>query len=96
LYVAVIVSVPVASDVVVSIATPALSAAVPKVFVPNLNVTDPVGVPVVEDVTVAVKVTDWPVIDGFGDAVSVMLVAAFVTTWDIAVDVLAALFASPL
>ena len=33
---------------------------------PSRKVTDPVGVPE-PDVTVAVKVTDWPNTDGFGD-----------------------------
>jgi hypothetical protein len=36
---------------------------------PSVNVTVPVGVPPSEAVTVAVKVTDWPNLDGFSDEV---------------------------
>ena len=48
-------------------ATPPLSATDDNVVAPSLNVTVPVGVPVPEDVTVAVNVTDCPEIDGFSD-----------------------------
>ena len=41
------------------------------------NVTVPDGVPPVE-VTVAVKVTDWPKFDGFGDDVTDVEVAKLV------------------
>ena len=37
----------------------------------------PLGVPVAV-VTVALKVTAWPVVDGLGEAFSVVVVAAFV------------------
>jgi hypothetical protein len=43
-----------------------MSIPVPRVVVPSVNVTVPVGVPPVP-VTVAVKVTCWPSVDGFGE-----------------------------
>ena len=56
---------------------PLLSAPVPSVVVPSLKVTVPVGVPPVE-VTVAVKVTAAPKVDGFRDEASeVELLACF-------------------
>jgi hypothetical protein len=81
---------------VVTLAVPAMSDFDPRVFVPDLKITVPVGVPDVEDVTVAVKVTGSPVGDGFSDDVNEVVVPAFVTTWDIGGDVLVALFPSPL
>jgi hypothetical protein len=48
---------PLGSDEVVTLALPLLSAMVPNTVVPDLKVTVPVGVPVVDDATVAVKVT---------------------------------------
>src|SRR6516164_7164382 len=49
---------------VVNVAAQLLSVPVPSVIVPSLKVTVPVGVPL-ETVTVAVKVTAWPLSDGF-------------------------------
>jgi hypothetical protein len=87
---------PLASDVVDRLAEPFVSCTVPKILVPDLKVTDPVGTPDVLDVTVAVNVTDWPTVDGFSEEVKAVFVAAFPTTWEIAGDVLVALLASPL
>ncbi len=51
-------------------ARPLTSDAVPSVAVPSLNVTSPVGdVPV----TVAVKVTDVPYVDGFREEATVVV-----------------------
>jgi len=61
--------VPTASVEVTRVATPPLSVLVPRVVVPSLKVTDPAGVPA-EEVTFAVKVTDWSKDEGFGDAPS--------------------------
>ena len=47
-------------------------------------------------VTVAVKVTDWPKTDGLTDEVSVVVVAAWLTVWVRAVEVLLVKLASPL
>ena len=64
---------------VVTVAMPLLlSGPVPNVVEPSLNVTVPVGVPAPGEttVTVAVKVTPWPNVDGFGDEFSVVVVLA--------------------
>ena len=59
---------------VVNVAWPEpLSAEVPRVVVPSLNVTVPVGVPPLE-VTVAVNVTDWLKTDGLADELTVVVV----------------------
>ena len=65
----------------VSVATPlALSVPVPRVVEPSLNVTVPVGVPVpLVGLTVAVKVTFCPTVDGFGLEVMVVVVAMLLT-----------------
>jgi hypothetical protein len=49
-----------------------LSAAVPSVVAPSLKVITPVGIPVpgATELTVAVSVTDWFSVDGFGDALN--------------------------
>ena len=95
MYVAVIVSDPAASVVVDTLAVPPDTLADPKFLVPALKITDPVGAPVVLDVTVAVNVTDCPLVDGFCDDATVVIVAALFTTSDSAADVLPACVASP-
>ena len=57
-------SAPAGSDVVANVAVPLLSVPVPKLVVPLRKVTVPPGNPYVEMVgaTVAVKVTDAPVV----------------------------------
>ena len=62
LYTEVMVWVPTLSDEVVYVAVPRAMFTVPRVFVPSLNVTDPVAA---LGVTVAVKVTRRPETDGF-------------------------------
>ena len=73
------------SELVEKVATPlAPTAPVPSVVVPSRNVVVPVIEPAMVDVEVAVNVTDWPFVEGFGEEVSAVLVAAFVpalTTW---------------
>jgi hypothetical protein len=63
-----------------------------------MNVTVPVAVnePTDPGVTVAVKVTFWPCVPGFGIPTTVTLVAALFTVWPSAVDVLPAKVESPL
>ncbi len=58
---------------VVKLALPPESVTLPRVFVPSLNVTVPVGVPIKEKVgaTVVVKVTGWPDLEGFWELVVV-------------------------
>jgi hypothetical protein len=60
---------------------------------PSRNVTVPVGVPP-DDVTVAVKVTDWPDVDGLMELANAVEVLAL-TTWLTAPDVLVARFVVP-
>ena len=59
-------------------AWPAVRVLVPKVVVPSLNVTVPVGVPDpgALAVTVAVNVTVWPNTDGLTDDTTVVAVAS--------------------
>lgn len=56
-------------------AVPPANVAVPKAVVPLVNDT----VPVTPDGRVAVKVTDWPVVDGFVEEVNVTTGVAFDT-----------------
>src|SRR5689334_10539590 len=68
---------------VLSVAAPALSSwTTPMLVVPSKNSTDPAGVAVpASAVTVAVKVTDWPDTDGFGDASRAVVVDTAPTLW---------------
>lgn len=67
---------PTLSAAVLKLAWPELlSAALPIATAPSMNVTVPVGVPAAA-VTVAVKVTDWPQVDGFNEDVNVVVVPA--------------------
>ena len=59
---------------VVKVALPEPSSVeVPRVVVPSLNVTVPVGVPPLE-VTVAVNVTDWLKTEGLAEELTVVMV----------------------
>ena len=80
LYTAVIVWVPTDRDEVLVLAMPLPSNATaePKLDPPSLNCTVPAGVPP-EDVTVAVKVTDWPETDGFCEELTDVDVVALPT-----------------
>ncbi len=53
--------------------------AVPRVTVPFLKVTVPLGEPPKAGVTVAVKVTDLPTFDGLAEEVTLVVVAAALT-----------------
>lgn len=92
-YAAVIEWEPTASAEVDSVAWPALSVAVPIVVVPSRNATVPVGVPT--PVTVAVKVTDCPAVEGFGKELTVVVVGWPTTVCVSAADVLPENVASP-
>ena len=56
----------------------ALSVPVPMVVPLSLNVTVPVGVPApgATGATVAVKVTDWPDLEGLVDEITLVVVEA--------------------
>ena len=67
------------------------SGAVPRRARPERKLTLPVGVPAEPDVIVAVKVTDCPSVEGFGDeasAVEVEAPDAALTTWERAEELL--------
>ena len=55
----------------------------PSVLLPSLNVTVPPGiaVPGALATTVAVKVTDWPFLDGLREEITVVVVASLFTVW---------------
>ena len=88
-------SVPDGSAVVVTVATAPFNAPVPSFVAPLLNVTVPVGVPLAA-VTVAVKVTDCPRVEGFADEDRVVVLVILFTFWLRVGDVLVAKFESPL
>jgi hypothetical protein len=70
---------------IVKIAVPLLSEALPRVVVPSTNVTDPLGIEVgveAEEDTVAVRVTVCPLVAGFGDAASSVVVVAGPERWE--------------
>ena len=67
---------------VIKFAVPLIRVALPRVDVPLINVTEPVGAPAPALVaTVAVNVTDCPNVDGLGgeDPVMVVVVPALLT-----------------
>ena len=70
-------SLPAGSEDVVVAATPPVSADVPKAVAPLVNVT----VPVTPVGSVAVKVTDWPGVDGFVEETRVTTGVALFTVW---------------
>ena len=66
---------------------PFTGVAAPKMVVgvaqvpPSMSVTDPVVTGLAPDVTVAVKVTDWPKVEGLGVEPSAVDVLAWLTVW---------------
>jgi len=66
---------------VVKVAVPPDRVPVPKIVAPSRNVTVPDGLPApgATTVTVAVKVTLWPKVDGFADEATVVVVFALLT-----------------
>lgn len=87
---------PAASVDVVKAALPLVKATVDNTVVPSLKVADPAGIPVVEDFTVAVNVTDPPSTDGFTEERTAVEVAALLVTKFSTADVLPLKLASPL
>ena len=81
---------PTGSEDVDAVAGPPVSGDVPSVVAPLVNVT----VPVTPVGSVAVKVTDWPGVEGFVEETRVTIGVALVTVW--VVDPVAGLlFESP-
>ena len=95
-YTAVMECEPASSEDVERVAWPAaFNAGLPSAVVPSLKVTVPVGVPGEVLATVAVKVTDWPAVDGFNEEARVVVVGAALTVWMSAAEVLVAKVVSP-
>ena len=72
-----------------------LSDELPRTFDPSVKVTVPVGIGPPEEVTAAVKVTDWPNVDGFSDEVRAVVAVALFTVCDTVPEVLPVKLASP-
>ena len=86
---------PVVRVEVVKAALPLVRATVARTTAPFLKVAEPVGVPVVEDFTLAVNVTAVPWFDGFSEEVTVVEVAALLVTKVSTEDVLPVKFPLP-
>jgi hypothetical protein len=70
---------PADNDEVVRAATPPLKAPVPRTADPFLKVTiSPFGGVPEDELTVALKVTAWPTVDGFSEEVRVVAVEAMI------------------
>jgi len=91
LYVAVMGLLPSGSAEVVAVAAPPTNVDVPNVVAPLVNVT----VPVTPAGSVAVKVTDWPGLEGFVEEIRVTTGVVLATVW-VSVPVAELLFPSPL
>jgi hypothetical protein len=83
---------PAASALVPSVATPETTGLVPSDETPSKNSTEPVAA---AGVTVAVNVTFWPNVDGFGALASDVLEPAVFTVCECAGDVLPLKLAFP-
>jgi len=89
---------PAASVEMLSEALPFTSVTTPSEVAPSLNVTVPVGTPVAgaTALTVELKVTVWPTVEGFGEEVRLVLEFPAFTVCVRTADVLAANVAFPL
>ena len=87
---------PAARVEVVKAALPLVSVTVANTVVPSLKVAEPVGVPVVEDLTAAMNVTALPLFEGFSEETMVVEVAALLVTKFSTADVLPVKLGSPL
>jgi hypothetical protein len=82
LKVAVMVCVPGVNAEVLTCAVPLDKVGAPRDVAPSENVTVPVGAPPpLVGVTVAVKVTEFPFVDGLSDDAMLVVVGAFVIVW---------------
>src|ERR1051326_2694554 len=89
---------PLSADVLKLALPPPLSVFVPSTVAPSLNVTVPVGVPRAGTfaVTVTVKLTAWPEVDGLSDELTAVVVPPALTGWLMAAEGTALKFGSPL
>jgi hypothetical protein len=85
---------PVNAEVAYVAVPPLFSVPVPSVVVPSMKVTVPPGVPALE-VTVAVKVTEAPKVDGFSEEARDVVVGPGLTVWESAGEVLPLKFVEP-
>jgi nitric oxide synthase oxygenase domain/subunit len=83
---------PPASAAVLNVAMPADRLPVPRTVAPSLNVTVPVAVGAL---TVAMKITEAPKVDGLRLDVTAVVVAAGFTVWMMGAEVDAPKFAFP-
>ena len=86
------------SVVTVAVASPLVSGtAEPRLEPPSLNCTVPVGVPTpgAVAVTVAVRPTLWPYVEGLTDDPTATEVSAWLTTWVAGAETLGLKSASP-
>ena len=67
-----------ASELTVSDAVPFVSGTAPRAKLPSVNETVPVGVPLPCAVTLAVKVTDCPKLEGLSEDTNAVAVAVLV------------------
>jgi hypothetical protein len=97
LYTAVITCVVTLKPLVDRLALPPLRVDVPITVEPSLKLTVPVGVPApgLVTLTVAVNVTAWPNTDGFTEETTLVLVPAWFTVCDKALEVLPVKLLSP-
>jgi hypothetical protein len=78
-----------------NVAVPPLRLTLANVAAESRNVTVPVAVPVNCGVTVAVKVTVWPNVEGLSELVTLLALVALFTVCVIAADVLPVKLLSP-
>ena len=83
---------PTAREEVESFALPELRVTLPSRVVPSLKVTVPVAV---DGVTVAVKVTDWPNVEGLTPEVRLVVEVAWPTVYESTIEVLLPKVESP-
>lgn len=74
---------------------PAPSVPLPSVVEPSRKLTEPLGVPASEVLTVAVNVTDWPALTVPAEDVTTAVVAPLLMVTDTAADVDAGKALSP-
>ena len=80
---------PTASEDVLNVATPLLLRDTEwSCAVPSMNSTAPAGIPPVLDLTVAVRVTDCPRMEGFNEEANVVVVLEAVVISETPVEVL--------
>jgi len=84
------------ADVVnVAVRVGLLTVVVAMIVLPSLNFTVPSGLPPYWPATVAVNLTDSPLVDGFTDDETTIVILALVTVWVKIADLLVTSFPLP-